>query len=335
MRAVLGFVLAASVSLALAQGAESPPQPADAVEPVLAGKATLVEGDVRIYDAANRARTPKVADPVYKGERIATGADGEMHLDLEDGGYIGVRPNTSMRIDDFKADGGPDDRFVVNLIQGSFRSITGWIARLNRQNYTVRTSTATIGVRGTEHEPLVIPEGSSEGEPGTYDWVHTGETEIRTQQGTVGVRANQAGFAPHRGAARPRVLERVPGFFRPTRNEGRFQGLHERLHQRLEQRLQARRQVVEQRRKALQERRAVKKSAVEHRKEQRLEHREEHVQQQQKQHKLQEQRAEKQQKLIEERKQQAEKARQEREKKRREAAKKEHERAAAKKERGE
>ncbi len=327
LRSFLAFILAFAAPLALAQSA-SPANPADSANgPVLAGKVVLAEGDARVSDARGQVRIPKLGDPVYKGDRIVTGADGEVHFDMEDGGYIGVRPNTSMSIEDFKAEGGPDDRSVLNLLQGSFRSITGWIARGNRQNYAVRTPTATIGVRGTEHEPLVIPEGSREGEPGTYDRVHNGETEIRTPQGTVGVKANQAGFAPRRGAVRPRVLDRVPGFFRPTRNEGRFQGLHDRLHQRLQQRLQARRQLVDQRRKEQLERRGEKRSAFHPRQEQRR------LQQEERKN-LQEPRRQQQQKLQEERRQQAGKAKLEREK-RREGAKREHARGAAKGERRE
>ncbi|HEY6241775.1 MAG TPA: FecR domain-containing protein [Burkholderiales bacterium] len=325
LHSFVALILVLAAPLALAQGVPA----SDGIPgPVLAGRVALVEGDVRISDAQGQARIPKLGEPIYKSERILTGAGGELHIDTEDGGYIGVRPNTQMDIEDFKAEGGADDRFILNLLQGSFRSVTGWIAKVNRQNYAVRTATATIGVRGTEHEPLVIPEGSSEGEPGTYDRVHNGETEIRTPRGTVSVKANQAGFAPRRGDARPRVLDRVPGFFRATRNEGRFRGLHDRLHQQLEQRLQARRQLVEQRPKIQQDRRAEKRSALEQRREQGL-------RQQEERRKLQEQRAEKQHKLQEERKQRAEKAKAEREKKRREAAKKDRERAAAKAERRE
>jgi hypothetical protein len=327
LRCFLAFILVFSAPLSHAQSA-SPAKPADGTAgPVLAGKVALLEGNVRVSDVQGQVRIPKLGDSIYKGERIVTGADGEVHIDTEDGGYIGVRPNTNMSIEDFKAEGGTDDCFILSLLQGSFRSITGWIARVNRQNYAIRTATATIGVRGTEHEPLVIPEGSHEGEPGTYDRVHNGETEIRTPHGTVGVKANQAGFAPHRGALRPRVLDRVPAFFRPTRNEGRFKGLHDRLHRQLQQRLQARRQLVEQHRKAQHERRAEKRSAFEQRKEQ-------SVRQQEERRKLQEQRREKQQKLNAERGQKAEKAKLEREK-RREAARKAHERAAAKAERRE
>ena len=249
LRLVLATVFASLSPLALAQ-LESAKTPADAsaVRPV-AGKVVLVEGDVRVYDQNQALRRPKLDDALYEGDSIVTGDGGEVHFNMEDGGYIGVRPNTRMRIVNYKAEGGSDDQSVIGLLEGSFRSITGWIGKLGGGNYRVVTRTATIGVRGTEHEPHVIPEGSADGEPGTYDRVHNGETVMQTSQGTVNVRANQAGFMPLRGQARPRLLDRIPVFFRPTRNEARFQGLHLRVQQRMEQRRQQRVQQIQERRK--------------------------------------------------------------------------------------
>lgn len=249
LRLVLAAVFACMSPFALAQG-ESANKSADApAERPIAGKVVLVEGDVRLYDRNQALRRPKLDDSLYEGDSIVTGDGGEVHFNMEDGGYIGVRPNTRMRIVNYKAEGGSDDQSVIGLLEGSFRSITGWIGKLGTSNYRIVTRTVTIGVRGTEHEPHVIPEGSAVGEPGTYDRVHEGETIMQTPKGTVNIRASQAGFMPLRGDARPRVLDRIPAFFRPTRNEGRFQGLHLRVQGQLEQRRQQRIQQIQQRRK--------------------------------------------------------------------------------------
>ena len=261
VRLLLAFLLLCAMPASFAQAPAA--SSAAAATPVVAGKADLVEGDVRFFDASQRMRRPKVGDAIHEGESIATGADGEVHLRMEDGGYIAVRPGTRMRIVNFRAEGGAEDRSTIGLLEGSFRSVTGWIAKLGPQRAIVRTPSATIGIRGTEHEPLVIPDGSTRGDPGTYDRVHIGETEIRTQQGTVSVRPNQAGFAPVRGALRPRVLERVPEFFRPTRNEARFTGLHTRIHANLDQRRDERRKVIEERRKGKAEGRGEGKGKAE------------------------------------------------------------------------
>jgi hypothetical protein len=201
-----------------------------------AGKVDLVDGEVRIIDAAKKTRTVKLGDVLEVGDSVVTGADGELHLAMEDDGQIAIRPNTRMRIEKYKAEGGADDRSVISIAQGALRSVTGWIGKFQPHNYQIRTPTATIGVRGTDHETRVIPPDSKEGEAGTYDKVNAGSTLLRTAQGTAEVRPNQAGFASFSGKKRPALLSTVPGFFRPTKHEGRFVDLHEKVHKDLKQR---------------------------------------------------------------------------------------------------
>jgi hypothetical protein len=256
-------------------------QPADA-----AGKVDLVEGDVRIYDKAMKARTVKVGDGVNESESIVTGADGELHMQMADGGYIAVRPNTKMRIAIFRAEGDENDKGVFGLLVGSFRSITGWIGKHSPRNYQVNTPTATIGVRGTDHEPLVIPEGSKEGEAGTYDKVNAGGSFIQTAHGRVEVAEHRAAFAAHAGTVAPRLLDSVPNFFRPTRNEQVLEHRHEAIQRTLDKRRNERRQSVAHRpgnRPDLrQERQAAKEARLQKQEANRQEKRQQQAQQRQK-----------------------------------------------------
>lgn len=211
-----------------------------------AGRVDYLEGSVKLVDAASKERFVKLGDGVNEGDTLVTGADSEVHLAMEDGGQLGIHANTRLRILNYKAEGGKDDRSVFNLLQGAMRSITGWIGKYNPRNYEIRTPTATIGVRGTDHETRIIPQGSSEGEAGTYDKVNIGATQMRTQYGTTEIRPNRPGFVSFTGQAR--LLDRVPAFFRPLRNEARFVGLHDRIKQRLpEQRAARVRQIGETR----------------------------------------------------------------------------------------
>jgi hypothetical protein len=213
-----------------------------------AGVVELIEGGVTITGADRRGRALKKGDTLYEGDAILTAADGELHANLTDGGVIALRPNTQLRITRYQANGDAGDTSIFNLVKGSFRSITGWIARTNPPGYQIRTPNSTLGVRGTDHEPLVIPPGSAEGEPGTYDRVHAGTSFIRGKNGTVDVSAGRAGFFAQHGRDRPRVLESVPRFFRPARNEGLLEGRHERVRQALDQRRGERRKFIEERR---------------------------------------------------------------------------------------
>src|SRR2546428_9279412 len=147
--------------------------------PALAGKVELVEGDVRFFDRDMTMRRPVTENSIFEGESIATGANGEVHLRMEDGGFIAVRPGTRMRIARFRAQGDESDVMNIGLLEGSFRSITGWIARFGRNNYQVRTPTVTIGVSGPDQEPFPIPPGSPLGEPGTSDSAKQGRTSLQ------------------------------------------------------------------------------------------------------------------------------------------------------------
>jgi hypothetical protein len=202
-----------------------------------AGVIELLEGEVQIVDRAHHPRRIAVDAEVFEGDQISTGRDGEVHLNMADGGVLAVRPNTRLIVTRYRARGDASDSSLLDLATGAVRSITGWIGRYNPNQYSIRTPTATIGVRGTDHEPHVILPGSGIEEPGTYDKVNVGSSFIETKQGRVDVPAGRAAFSPvsrKPGAVRPRLLDRVPNFYRPTRHEDRLERVHERVQEKLQ-----------------------------------------------------------------------------------------------------
>jgi FecR protein len=229
----------------------APAQTKSAAAPNPAGTINLVVGDARIVSAGARPRAAKTGDVVSEGDSLVTGTDGEVHMTMQDSGFIALRPNTRFRVASYKADGGANDKAIFRLLAGGFRSVTGWIGTFNRGAYRVGTPTATIGVRGTDHEPRYIPEGSTEGEPGTYDKVYAGATYIENPAGRAVVAPNQAGFVPFRGRERPRLLARIPGFFRASRNEAIIETKHAEIQQMIAQRRDERRKVIAEKRAAL------------------------------------------------------------------------------------
>jgi len=213
-----------------------------------AGKIELVSGAVSVMAPDRSTRIPQQGEMIYEGDAITTGADGELQAEMLDAGVIAVRPNTQMRITKYQAQGDATDTSVFGLIRGSFRSITGWIGKNNPARYQINTPTATIGVRGTDHEPLVVPEGATEGEPGTYDKVSAGGSYIQGKTGRVDVSPGKAGFFAQNGRSRPRLLAEVPRFYRPSRNESRLEGRHDRVRASLDQRRTERQQFIRERR---------------------------------------------------------------------------------------
>ena len=74
--------------------ASATPSAEKRIEVNRAAKITLVEGDVSAFSSAKKKRTLVVGDEIVEGDSIVTGMDGELHLDMEGGGYLSVRSNT-------------------------------------------------------------------------------------------------------------------------------------------------------------------------------------------------------------------------------------------------
>jgi len=187
-----------------------------------AGVLELVQGPVRIIGADGRARPAETGATVAEGETLVTGPAGEAQLRMADSAYLALRPDSRLTLARYQARGDADDTALLRLVRGTLRSITGWIGRYNTGRYRIVTPTATLGVRGTDHEPLVVlPEEAEAGwAAGTYDKVNEGTVILENDQGSLVLEAGQAGFVP-RGRP-PRRLPRPPGLYRPSPNEDRI-----------------------------------------------------------------------------------------------------------------
>jgi hypothetical protein len=186
-----------------------------------AGTVDLSDGTVAVMSAGGSRQAAFKGLGLNPGDTIETGADGELHAVLADGGLIAVRPNTVVKFAAFSARGGASDETWMDLARGALRAVTGWIAKSNERAYRITTPTVTIGVRGTDFDVVHIPEGQAgpDETAGTHDWVHEGTTILQTQRGRIEVGAGQAAHAPAANLA-PRRHEGVPAFLQ--RRQGKF-----------------------------------------------------------------------------------------------------------------
>jgi hypothetical protein len=193
-------------------------RPEDEV-PQPAGNVIFSRGSVEAQ-SMGRSRPLTKGDQVCVGETIATAESGMVQIRMLDSGMVSVRPDTKLRIDAFQFNGKEDgsERSALYLVQGAFRAVTGLIGHLNKENYKIKTPTATIGIKGTDHEPMFIPNPApgqvAQGVPGTYDKVNSGGVFIQTLTGSIDVKPNQIGFAPLVPIAPPSILKEVPRFYR-------------------------------------------------------------------------------------------------------------------------
>lgn len=200
------------------------------------GTIDALSGGASVAGQDGQSSTLSVGMRVYEGDTITSAADGEVHIVTEDGGFVALRPGTVFRVDQYRADGGDDDKTFLSLLKGAMRSITGWIGKHDHAAYRITTPTATVGIRGTDHEVAVIDKGDGD-EPGTYDTVNEGATVLRTAQGEVEATPGRFAFAPRGRPVAPYFLAQRPHYFalRTLRLEGRVVQRREYLRGRLQQ----------------------------------------------------------------------------------------------------
>ena len=219
--------------LACALGACMPPGTALAQDTAAAintgqrfGAILRLRGEVSATTAdGSQVRALREGDRVFVGERVNASAASEAVLRTEDAGLLAVRPGSSFLAERFVAEGGASDSLSLRLFAGSIRMITGWVGRSNRAGYRVLTPSATIGIRGTDHEPFVMTAdlaGRLAQPEGTYDKVNRGGTTLDANGNRLDIEPGRVGFMRVNRAATTRslltvllpvLLERVPDFF--------------------------------------------------------------------------------------------------------------------------
>jgi hypothetical protein len=202
----------------------------------LFGIIDAISGSAFVSDQMGKSSSISMGQKIYEGQTINTTSGGEVHIVTEDGGIIALRPDTEFRVDEYKAEGGSADKIFMSLLKGAMRSITGWIGKHNTSAYLITTPTATIGIRGTDHETTVIDKADGD-EPGTYDTVNEGATLLKTPQGETEVSPGKFAFVPKGRAVAPFLLAKQPNFWarRRLKIEDRVQQRKEFFRSRMEE----------------------------------------------------------------------------------------------------
>jgi FecR protein len=160
------------------------------------GTVELLSGTVTVTALQGTPRDITVGMALQVGDTIKTEDESEAHATMLDGAFLAVRANSSIKITGYAANGNSNDKSWIDLLKGSLRTVTGWIGKTRPNAYRVTTPTATIGVRGTDHEVVYLSEEDAEtqAEAGTHSVVFEGSTTLETSQGQVEVAAGQAAF---------------------------------------------------------------------------------------------------------------------------------------------
>lgn len=192
-----GFLLMACLALS---GRTAYAGTAGGVSGGIAGHAQFVNGSVQITNAAGKSYKLQKGDAVHESDTVTTARGGSAQIRMRDDGFIAIRPDSQLKFDTFVFAGEQDgkERSFLSLLRGGFRAVTGLIGQRNKANYRIAAGGSTIGIRGTDHETVLVVPGSELAATvpsGTYNKVNTGETTLTTDKGTINILPNQMGFA--------------------------------------------------------------------------------------------------------------------------------------------
>ncbi len=144
-----------SIALLLQLGLLLAPVTAMAAEP--AGFVLMASGEVFAVQTNQQLRKLRRKSPFYAGESLKTEQGSKAQVRFRDGSLISMRADTEIHIDEFRFDEAEkgEDRNIFTLINGGFRTITGKIGKKDPNNYQMKSSVASIGVRGTTYEVVM------------------------------------------------------------------------------------------------------------------------------------------------------------------------------------
>ncbi len=197
----------------------------------IVGKVGYMSGSLMAKRADGTVKIMGTKADVLEGDVLGTAQDSYAQIQMNDGSKMTLRPNSNLKIVEyqFNRQEPQSDNAIFDLIKGGLRSVTGLIGkRGNADAYKMRTSTATIGIRGTDFstrlcatpncqddaaasarladKPLAIPTQAAgntpppaapaEAPPGLYVTVHSGQVIVAQPTGnTLNLGRGETGFA--------------------------------------------------------------------------------------------------------------------------------------------
>lgn len=120
-------------------------------------------GEVEFSRGVGFAQTPGESPrtlgrglPLREGDRLTTSEGGSALIKLQDGTRMTVRPNSELVLQQYQfRENAPDNSFLMQLVRGGFRAVTGAISKNAPNAARIQTNTATIGIRGTDFDARV------------------------------------------------------------------------------------------------------------------------------------------------------------------------------------
>lgn len=157
------------------------------------GKVSVVNGDANIERGGKEIKVT-VGLILHAKDIVKTTNNSKVQLIFKDRTIITIGKDSALNIEDYVYDTvkPQNSQTKFNFFKGAFKTITGKIGKLNKKKFKLKTSSASIGIRGT----IVI---------GNQDTVAClqGGISVQSQGTTVDVGANEFTSTPEDGEPTP------------------------------------------------------------------------------------------------------------------------------------
>lgn len=161
------------------------------------GTVTHLSGPLFGKKADGSTRTLSINSSVEQGDTLITEKRTYGRVKFTDGGEITLRPGTSFVVESyqFDKDNPANDKAVFGLVKGGLRAVTGQVSKRGDPNsYKMKTSTATIGVRGTAYDMKICEDNCPGQQNGVYFLVTDGKIEVSNSGGVMTFIPGQYGY---------------------------------------------------------------------------------------------------------------------------------------------
>lgn len=172
----------------------------------VAGMVTRLSGPLLAKKADGSVKVLGLKSEIESGDTLVSEKNTYAQIKFIDNSEITLRPGTTFKVENFSFnEGKPDaDNASYRLVKGGLRSITGLMGKRNKEKFSLKTPTATIGIRGTtfvaQYVPLPgadnPPPAPSALPPGLHLNVTDGAIIVTNKGGSLGFEAGQFGYVP-------------------------------------------------------------------------------------------------------------------------------------------
>jgi hypothetical protein len=185
-----------------------------------AGVITHLSGVVHVTNTDGTHKMLNVGSEVQSGDTLKTELNTYTRLKFTDGGEVVLRPETIFKVSSYRFEPTEKSRdsFLVELLKGGMRSVTGLLGKRSSEKYRMTTKAATIGIRGTHFGAILCNDDCANLQTvtgtappnGLYTDTLEGTTVVSNAAGSVEVHAGSFSYTSEMNSP-PRLVPSTEG----------------------------------------------------------------------------------------------------------------------------